>query len=204
MTAALQRKLAPSNTANRMLDAAERLVQTMGFNWFSYADIAEELGVRKASLHHHFPTKGALGRALIERYLAQFKATLLAIDSRNVDASVKLAAYVKLYADVLRANRLCLCGMLAAEFSSLPEEMQSGIRQFFDFNEKWLTNVVAQGRRRGIFHSRGSALDVARVLLSSFEGALLVARPYNDARRFRAATRQILENLRAAPVARRS
>ena len=91
----------------------------MGFNWFSYADIADELGIRKASLHH-FPTKEALGRALLVRYSAFFLSALAAIESARVDASVKLKRYVKLYENVLRERRLCLCGMLAAEFGSPP------------------------------------------------------------------------------------
>jgi TetR/AcrR family transcriptional repressor of nem operon len=113
------------STATRMLDSAEKLVQTMGFNWFSYADIAQELGVRKASLHHHFTTKGDLGLALIERYIRQFQRALEEIDARQVDAAAKLAHYAKLYEDVLRGKRLCLCGMLAAEYGSLPEPMQA-------------------------------------------------------------------------------
>lgn len=196
MNSAPQRTITHGPTAIRMLDAAERLVQTMGFNWFSYADIAEELGIRKASLHHHFPSKAALGRALIERYTAQFDGFLQEIGKSNHDAAGKLARYVKLYSEVLRSERICLCGMLAAEFSSLPESMQDGIRAFFDLNEKWLAQVVTEGRRAGIFHSRGSAKDTARMLLSSLEGAMLVARPYKDVNRFAAAAEQILRSVR--------
>ena len=55
------------DTAARILDVAERLVQTRGFNGFSYADVASELDVTKASLHYHFPGKAELGQALIAR-----------------------------------------------------------------------------------------------------------------------------------------
>jgi TetR/AcrR family transcriptional repressor of nem operon len=197
MSTAPQRTIAPTSTASRMLDAAERLVQTMGFNWFSYADISEELGIRKASLHHHFSSKEALGRALIQRYTTQFDDALREISASDSDAAGKLEKYVALYSGVLRAERICLCGMLAAEFSSLPESMQTGIRAFFDLNEKWLAHVVSEGRRSGIFHDKGSARDTARMLLSSLEGAMLVARPYKDANRFTAAAEQILRSVRA-------
>jgi len=192
------------STATRMLDSAEKLVQTMGFNWFSYADIAQELGVRKASLHHHFTTKGDLGLALIERYIRQFQRALEEIDARQVDAAAKLAHYAKLYEDVLRGKRLCLCGMLAAEYGSLPEPMQAGIRRFFDFNEAWLAQIVTQGRRSGEFHLQGSARDVARMLMSSLEGSLLVARPYDDVERFAASASQIIASLRTPTLRERT
>ena len=197
MNKTLQRRTSRTDTSTRVLDTAERLVQTMGFNWFSYADIADELGIRKASLHHHFPTKEALGRALLVRYSAFFLSALAAIESARVDASVKLKRYVKLYEDVLRERRLCLCGMLAQEYGSLPEGMQSEIRRFFDLNEAWLAGIIDDGRRAGLFHKRGSAREVARMLFSGLEGAMLVARPYGDVTRFANSAAQLLDNLGA-------
>src|SRR3981081_4203245 len=108
-------------TAARILDVAERLVQSRGFNGFSYADVAAELGITKASLHYHFPGKAELGEALIERYAARFASALEAIDERVSDAPAKLEAYAGLYADVLRGKRMCLCGILAGEDQTLPE-----------------------------------------------------------------------------------
>ncbi len=188
---------AQPDTATRILDVAERLVQTSGFNGFSYADISAELGITKASLHHHFATKAELGRALIERYSEAFSAALKVVDQRGGDAAAKLERYVKLYEEVLREERLCLCGMLAAEYSTLPEPLQKEIRRFFDANETWLAGVIDQGRRARIFHSRGSAREVARMLLSALEGAMLVARPYSDVARFASAARQVLTGLAA-------
>ncbi len=188
---------AQPDTATRILDVAERLVQTSGFNGFSYADISAELGITKASLHHHFATKAELGRALIERYSEAFNAALKVVDQRGGDAAAKLERYVKLYEEVLREERLCLCGMLAAEYSTLPEPLQKEIRRFFDANETWLAGVIDQGRRARIFHSRGSAREVARMLLSALEGAMLVARPYSDVARFASAARQVLTGLAA-------
>src|SRR5437762_10694573 len=98
-------------TAERMLDIAERLVQVRGFNDFSYADIAAELGITKASLHYHFPGKAELGQALIARYTERFSAALSRIDRDLPDARTKLEAYAALYADVLRGKRMCMCGI---------------------------------------------------------------------------------------------
>ena len=90
------------DTAERILDVAERLVQTQGFNGFSYADISDELGVTKASLHYHFATKADLGSALITRYGSAFRRALDEIDASGADAREKLRRYAGLYADVLR------------------------------------------------------------------------------------------------------
>src|SRR5262245_51938554 len=100
-----------------MLDVAERLVQTRGFNAFSYADVAKALGIRKASLHHHYATKSALGLALLERYRSSFGAALHRIEHGSGDALAQLTGYVTLYGSVLRRGRMCMCGMLAADVS---------------------------------------------------------------------------------------
>src|SRR5271154_4277237 len=125
----------PTAAATAILDVAERLAQTQGYNGFSYADIAARLGVTKASLHYHFPSKAELGRALIERYHVLFGAALDAIDRRTTPPQEKLQQYVGLYDSVLSNERMCLCGMLAAEYATLPAPMQDGLTRFFDANE---------------------------------------------------------------------
>src|ERR1700691_4766243 len=112
-----------TGTADRVLDAAEALAQTRGFNGFSYAHIAEQLGITKASLHYHFRSKAQLGEALIARYARRFASALAEIDAAEPDASDKLTAYAALYSGVLDGGRMCLCGMLAAEYETLPKPM---------------------------------------------------------------------------------
>src|ERR1700675_1390209 len=87
-----------ASTRSRILDIGERLVQVRGFNGFSYADVAGELRVTKASLHYHFRGKGELGEALIARYSERFGEAMAAIDARTADAPAKLDAYAGLYA----------------------------------------------------------------------------------------------------------
>jgi len=187
-----------TGTAERILDVAERLVQVRGFNGFSYADVSSELGISKASLHYHFAGKAELGEALIRRYAGRFVDALLAIDSQEADAPAKLQAYADIYADVLRDRRMCLCGMLAAEYETLPEPMRDAIVGFFDANEDWLAGVVEQGREEGSLQVDGPVKDEAQTIVSGLEGALLVARPYGDVARFEAAATRLLKSLAAA------
>ena len=181
------------DTDQRILDLAERLVQTRGFNGFSYADIAASLGVTKASLHYHFPAKAELGRRLIGRYEQNFLAALDAIKSKS--ALERLRRYAGIYADVLRDGRMCLCGMLAAEYATLPKAMQKELKHFFDENERWLAAVLEEGRRSGELEFSGNPKEVASLLVSSLEGAMMLARSQDDAKRFRATADRLIGDL---------
>ena len=185
------------DTATAILDTAERLVQQRGYNGFSYADVAAELGLTKAGLHYHFPEKAELGEALMSRYTRRFGEALQQIDARERGAPEKLEAYADLYAGVLSGERMCLCGMLAAEYETLPAPMRAVVVRFFDENERWLERVLEEGSRLGTISVTGSARDMARLIVSALEGAMLVARPYADLERFRTAARALLAGLAA-------
>jgi TetR/AcrR family transcriptional repressor of nem operon len=184
-----------AHTASRILDVAERLLQQRGFNGFSYADIAGELGVTTATLHYHFASKANLGKALIERYAARFDAALARIDETVPDAPARLEAYARLYADVLKKRRLCLCGVLAAEYQTLPQPMREAIIKFFDDNEAWLADVLDAGRAGGTLRFAGSSSGAGRMILSGLEGAMLVARPYGDVDRFMTTASHLLASV---------
>jgi len=186
---------APADTSQRILDVAERLVQTRGFNGFSYADIAEALEVTKASLHYHFPTKGDLGKRLIERYEESFLAALKGIDSTGAGARDKLKRYIRIYADVLRDNRMCLCGMLASDYATLPKPMKEEVKHFFDENEQWLAAVLDAGRKAGKLEFKGSAIELARAMVGSLEGAMMLARSYGEVSRFDTAAERLIAAL---------
>jgi TetR/AcrR family transcriptional repressor of nem operon len=182
-------------TASRILDVAEHLVQVRGFNGFSYADIAAELRITKAALHYHFASKADLGEALIARYATRFNGALDAADNDGTGAGAKLAAYARLYQRVLTDRKMCLCGMLAAEYQTLPQPMRDAVISFFDHNEEWLAGVLEQGRADGSLQFTGSARDTARMIVGGLEGAMLVARPYGDIARFQTAAASLLAGL---------
>jgi TetR/AcrR family transcriptional regulator, transcriptional repressor for nem operon len=193
-----RQRVEAADTASRILDVAERLVQTRGFNGFSYADVAAELKISKPSLHYHFPSKAELGEALIGRYAVRFADALVAIDDRGDGAAAKLDAYASIYADVLKEQRMCLCGMLAADYETLPAPMREAVVRFFDENEAWLTRVLEQGVEEGTLQLSGSASEAAQAIVSGLEGALLIARPYGNVARFQAASTRLLTSLTSA------
>lgn len=188
---------ATPDTTQRILDIAERLVQTRGYNGFSYADIADAMHVTKASLHYHFPAKADLGKCLIERYEKNFFAALAGIEAQTGDARERLRRYVAIYDGVVRADRMCLCGMLAAEYGTLPDAMRVEMRHFFDENERWLVGVLKEGKRAKALSFKGTASEAARAIVGSLEGAMMIARSYGEPARFRAVSDRLLSELGA-------
>jgi TetR/AcrR family transcriptional repressor of nem operon len=177
---ASSRRGTASSTASDILVAAERLVQSRGFNGFSYADVSSELGITKAALHYHFAGKAELGESLISRYNERFDAALAEIDATEMSAPQKLLAYCDLYRGTLRGNRMCLCGMLAAEYNTLGEPMRDAIGRFFGHNRDWLAALLETGRKAGALGFAGPVDQAAQTIVAALEGAMLVARPYHD------------------------
>jgi TetR/AcrR family transcriptional repressor of nem operon len=171
---------ADTDTATEILDIAERLIQRRGFSGFSYADIAAELGITKASLHYHFPSKAELGESLITRYAARFADALTQIGARAEPATDKLEAYCAIYRAVLAEQRMCLCGMLAAEYEVLPDPMRRAVVAFFDHNQAWLSTLLEEGSVAGTLRFAGTADHAARSIIAALEGAMLVSRPYGN------------------------
>ncbi len=188
--------MASTETRDFVLDVAQEFVQTRGFNAFSFRDVAEQVGIKTASIHYYFPTKSELCRALIARQREQVKAVLAEIDFEEKDPRKKLFRYVAVYKSTLEiGNRMCMCGMLAAEFTTLDSPIVEELRSSFDDHESWLTQVLTAGLSTGAIQCSGSAREEARLLVSSLEGAMLVARAYEDTTRFEDASRFLLRRL---------
>jgi TetR/AcrR family transcriptional repressor of nem operon len=180
------------DTTEQILDAAQHLVQTRGYNAFSYADISAQVGIRKASIHYHFPSKSDLGKALVARYRETFRKKRAQIDRKTNDPRLKLDQYVQLYFDGLRDERLCLCGMLAADFNTLPQAVREEVKSFFADNEAWLAKVLTDGCQAGVIRCDGLAEVEAQLLLAGLQGAMLVARSCGDITQFQAIAQRLL------------
>jgi TetR/AcrR family transcriptional repressor of nem operon len=164
-------------TASRILDIAEGLVQTRGYEAFSYADIAAVLNIRKASIHYHFASKADLTQALATRYRTAFAARLSELEEEYPDPTRRLMRYVRLFQDALHeGDHMCLYGMLASDATTLPEAVREEVNRFFADQEVWLTRLLLEGRQAGEFQFEGKPEVAAAALLAGLEGAMLVAR----------------------------
>ena len=175
---------ATSDTATRVLDVAEELVQTRGLNAMSYADISSRVGITNASLHYHFPAKADLAAALVSRYSERFFAALADIERTNDDVADRLRAYVDIYGAVLARGRMCLCGMLASDFETLPAGVQERVSEFFERSYVWLERVIDEGVAAGRLPATASSYATAQSLVAGLEGAMLVSRPSVETGRF--------------------
>ncbi len=171
----LDTELSPS--ATRIANVAQALLQRVGYNGFSFEHISQAVGMRKASVHHHFSSKVALGVAIVQRYTVQFEEALRQVDRQGASAPQRLLAYADLFETTFRQeHQLCVCGMLGAEADSLDEAIKSEVTRFFDMNLRWLGQVVQEGLAAGDLRSTHSAKALAETLLSLLEGAMLVGR----------------------------
>lgn len=167
-------------TETRILDLAENLIRTNGYNGFSFRDIATGIGVKSASVHYHFPTKGDLGARVAKRYSDRFLEKLGNPDFASDDANVVVGVVRALFREALvRDGQMCLCGMLAAESAGLPEEVVAETRSFFDRTTDWLMKALS-GTSWGKEQQQEAVRTQALRAMALFEGGLLIARAKND------------------------
>ncbi|OQW56524.1 MAG: hypothetical protein A4S14_09715 [Proteobacteria bacterium SG_bin9] len=178
---------ARSDTAVRILDLAERLIQTRGYSAFSYQDISEALGITKASIHYHFESKTDLGIAVIERYTEGFGKELQRIAANeNASSLAMLDHYTKPYLQFAESpDRVCLCGALAGEVMALPPQLRERVERFFTDHQAWLTSILKRGVARGEFELAAPAPKTARAIFGALQGALLVKRATGDVSQLR-------------------
>lgn len=162
------------DTRSALLKEAEILIRTRGYAAFSYADLAGKVLVRKASIHHHFPTKEMLGVALIEDYVGRFLDRLAVIERDHDGAAARLRAFSRLFFDDLAGGLLPLCGALSAESASLPDSMKARMRDIFRTHIDWLGRIVREGIAAGELRADIDPARAAHLVLSALEGASFV------------------------------
>ncbi|AAQ60158.1 DNA-binding protein, AcrR family, includes nucleoid occlusion protein SlmA [Chromobacterium violaceum] len=169
-----------NDTRKRILDLAEELLLTRGFNGFSYQHISSALGVRNAAIHYHFPKKSDLGVALIQRYRRRFQRF---VDQQGEwDAARRLEAYFGLSDQYyLQHKQICPSGILSTEFQTLPDDMRQEASAFIDEMRRWAVAIVRLGRESGQMDYAGSPEAVGMMLFSALQGGLQLARIDEDA-----------------------
>lgn len=175
-----------SDTATRILDCAQQLVQSRGYNAFSFRDLATVVGIKSASIHYYFPTKGDLAEALVVRYREGFNAQLARIERGGSGPRAQLDEYFELiYQSFASNNLICLCGMMATDAASLPPDAQREVRGFFSDNENWLARLLQRGAAE--FHFAGAAPVVAASMFAGVQGAMISAYTFGETARLRRA-----------------
>lgn len=167
-----------TDTKQTIMDVARSMVQAHGYNALSFREIAKEVGVKSASIHYHFPTKGDLAAALARRYTEDALAFLSEIEADSVDLRAALAKYTRIFRSALENdNRMCLAGIMTAEFDDLPLGVRTEIDRFTDVNVDWISRMLSRDNPQVDPEALG---ERALAIFSAIEGAQLVSRGRND------------------------
>ena len=186
-----------SPTAAQIVASARALLSTRGYNGFSYADIAETVGIAKASIHHHFPSKAELVRRVVVAYRAEAAAGLAALTTQVPDPADRLQAWTRFWQDCLRERTLpfCICAMLSTEMPTIPDDVGAEVRGHFDDLSQWLAATLADGARTGRFTLHAAPAAEALAFMAAIHGAMISARAYGDAAVFTSISQGLLARL---------
>lgn len=186
-----------SSTSDDILSSARKLIMNGGYNGFSYADIAEVVGIRKASIHHHFPSKVDLVRNLVIRYREDAQASLARLEQNMPDSLEILNFYADSWAACIgdSSRPFCVCAMLASELPALPVEVAVEVRAFFKLLSTWLTSVMERGATAGRLSLSATPEIEAEAFMASVHGAMLSARAYGSSDVFAAILAPTLQRL---------
>ena len=170
--------MAATETRQTIMTAARAMVQAHGYNALSFRELAKEVGIKSASIHYYFPTKGDLGAALARRYTEDGEEYLEGLLAASLDP----AACIRKYTDIFRAallnnNRMCLCGIMSAEHDDLPAEVRTEVDWFTGANVRWLAKVLSLSQPKV---TEEATQQKALAIFSAIEGAQLVARGRGD------------------------
>ncbi|WP_436810260.1 TetR/AcrR family transcriptional regulator [Sphingomonas sp. DT-204] len=185
------------STAEQIVDEGRRLIMTRGYNGFSYADVAAAIGIRKASIHHHFAAKSDLAKAVVEQSRAVIRAQVEQLADIEPEASEQLRAYVAYWERCIADDSapFCVAAMLAAELPSLPDDLVVVVRAHFAELTGWLTRILALGVRQGNVSLVRPPAEEADAFMSAVYGAMLSARAFDDPERFAVITETLLSRI---------
>jgi TetR/AcrR family transcriptional regulator, transcriptional repressor for nem operon len=160
-----------------ILAAARRSAQAHGYSGLNFRDLADEVGIKAASIYHHFPSKADLGAAVAKRYWEDTAAELESMLAETSDPFRCLQQYPDIFRKSLEAdNRMCLCSFMAAEYDDLPEAVKKEVQTFADVNVAWLSKVLSAA---AVVNS-GESEQRARAIFAAVAGAQLMARSRSD------------------------
>jgi TetR/AcrR family transcriptional regulator, transcriptional repressor for nem operon len=188
-----------SPKAAEIAACARSLIALRGYNGFSYADIAEAVGISKASVHHHFPTKAALACRVVADYRAEASAGLAALTAQVSDPAARLQAWIGFWQRCLRERTLpfCICAMLASEMPTLADEVGAQVRGHFDDLSTWLAATLAEGVGARRFKLHAAPATEALAFMAAIHGAMVSARAYDDPAVFTSISDSLLARLTA-------
>ena len=187
------------DTKTLIVATATELILSYGYQGFSYNDIASIIKIRKSSIHYHFPSKADLGIAFIDRYSRLF--SLWAKRLGDISNREKLVEFCKMYAEQSQnGKRICPIGMVAADYQSMPIQIQEKAKLLILQVEKWLEIMITAGIETKEFRQDLNPLETPRQIIYSMSGALKMARIFKDLNRISDAQQALAELIFASSL----
>src|SRR6266851_3734157 len=166
-----------TNSKEAILAAARHSAQSHGYGGLNFRDLAGEVGIKAASIYHHFPSKAELGAAVARRYWEDTASELEAMTTEMSDPATCLHRYPQIFRRSLESgNRLCLGSFMSAEYDDLPEAVKKEVQAFADVNVTWLSKVLSAA---GVV-TADKGEERARAIFAAVAGAQLLARSRSD------------------------
>lgn len=154
-----------------ILNAAQSRFARFGFSKVTMDEIAEDVGMAKASLYYYYPAKDDVFRAVIRREQEEFLKQTAAILDKPVPASQKLIAYVR--RRIVLSKQLQNLSALNATFWHNMKPMFRDLFVAFGQEElRSLTRILREGKKNNEF-SVTSPEKTAEVLLHVLHGLRL-------------------------------
>ncbi|PQO29833.1 TetR/AcrR family transcriptional regulator [Bremerella cremea] len=179
----------------KILDVAEKLVQDRGLNAVSFQDLANAVGLRKASIFHYFPNKEAVARALIERCGSKHGPEYAAVVESDVPAPEKLRRLAGIFENGLRNHRPCLLAALGSGINTLPEVAVQELGETARGAVARFALVFQQGRDEGTLQFSGVPLDAATGFFAMLQGLQVLVRASGDTSAFLSAANAYIDSI---------
>lgn len=197
------------NRKDQILKTTKSLLQKYSYNYVSFQQIADQLGIKKASLYYYFPSKAALGLTVLQEYRSNIKKIVTDYDAIEQNPSKKLESYFWFFKRILNSgDNICLAGIMSAEYHTFDHNIKKNdkdnetdlaiqveLKEMFEEHFTWLTKLLKDGRQSGEFQFNGTASNKAMLIESTVQGAMLLSRMLGKTEHYLNVTKQIKTDL---------
>lgn len=165
-------------TRETIIETADQLIRSNGFNAFSFKDISNKIGIKTASIHYHFPTKSDLGVATIKEHAVRFEQLKRELTDKS--PLMKLREFLSVYAQIKSENKICLVGSLATDLNTVDENIQHELKTFAEGILLWVTEILTDGRKKGVFEFQNQPRTKALMIITNILAIVQLSRLTGD------------------------
>lgn len=165
-------------TKETIIETADQLIRSNGFNAFSFKDISNKIGIKTASIHYHFPTKSDLGVATIKQHIERFEKFKAELSSKP--PLIKLEAFLSIYSQIKSENKVCLVGSLATDLNTVDDNVKNELKNFAELVLNWVTEILEDGKKQKIFEFQTIPRTKALMIITNILAIVQLSRLTND------------------------